>query len=89
MPQYIVVMKMGYIMRGTRIILQKRERKIARFSIFMSIWVGRGCSIVSWDFIREAPRETRIIGMATAPAVSIARNSELCRDDVVLKNKSC
>lgn len=80
---------MGYIRRGTRIILQKRERKIARFSIFMSSSVGRGSLIVSRDFTREAPRETRIIGMATAPAVSIARNKELWRNDVVLKNSSC
>ena len=89
MPQCIVAMKMGYIRRGTRIILQKRERKMARFSILMSICVGRGWSIVSWDLTREVPRETKIIGMATAPAVSIARNNELWRNDVVLKNNSC
>lgn len=92
MPQSMVGMRIGYINSGTMAILAKSERKIARFSILTSNSVGVGeetLSIVSRDLGREAPRDTSIMGIATAPAVSIARNSELCRNPVVLKNNSC
>jgi len=90
MPQYIVGMRIGYIRRGTMAILAKSDRKMPRFSILMSISEGAMVSsMVSRDFTREAPRDTKIMGMPTAPAVSIARNSELCRKPVLLKNNSC
>ena len=92
MPQCMMGMRTGYITSGTMAILANKERKIARFSILMStsLGVGKGVlSIVSSDLGREAPSDTRIMGMATAPAVSIAKNSELCRNPVVLKNNSC
>ena len=82
-------MRIGYISKGTIAILAKRERKIARFSILMSISVGMmGVSIVSRDLTSDDPRDIKIIGIATAPAVSIAKNTELCRNPVVLKNNS-
>ena len=38
---------------------------------------------------REEPSDTRIRGIATAPAVSIARKRELCKNPVLLKKSSC
>jgi hypothetical protein len=40
-------------------------------------------------FPRDEPSDTRIKGIATAPAVLIARKIELCKNPVLLKKSSC
>jgi hypothetical protein len=73
---------------GTIAILAKRAKKIPRRSILRSMGAVEE-SRRSRDLAREAPRDTKIKGIATAPAVSIAPRRELWRKPVLLKNSSC
>ena len=43
---------------------------------------------MSRDLASDAPRHTRINGIATAPEVSIATKTELCKNPVLLKHNS-
>ena|SRR5208282_2808506 len=88
-PKYITVIRKGHMVTGTSAIRENNARKIPLRSIFESTCAGvAGSSIMSRDLTREAPRHVRISGIATAPAVSIAKMSELFRNPVGLKNNS-
>ena len=86
-PKYITAMSNGVMTSGTRAIRASNARNIPRRSIFGSTSRSSGAageSITSTDLTSEAPNEIRIKGIATAPAVSIARMKELCRKPFVL-----
>ena len=91
-PKYITAMSNGAMTSGTRTIRANNARNIPLRSIFGSTSRSSrvvGASITSRDLTRDAPREIRISGIATAPAVSIARMKELWMKPCVLKNNSC
>ena len=82
--------RIGNIVSGTSAMRQNKARKIPRRSNLGSIAeVSISRSRMSRDLGRDAPRETKIKGIAVAPAVSIAKNTELCRNPERLKNNSC
>jgi hypothetical protein len=84
----MAVMSSGATRMGTKASRANRARKIPRRSILMSVG-NVGESIISPALTKAAPRDTRINGIATAPAVSIAMKTELCRKLEVSKNNSC
>jgi hypothetical protein len=86
-PKFMDIIRNGARRIGTIAILEKRAKKIPRRSILRSMGVEE--SRRSRDLAREAPRDTNINGIATAPAVSIALRRELWRKLVLLKNSSC
>ena len=91
-PKYITAMSNGATTSGTRTIRANNAKNIPLRSIFGSTSRSSGvvaASITSRDLTRDAPREIRINGIATAPAVSIARMKELWMKPFVLKNNSC
>jgi hypothetical protein len=75
---------------GTTAIRAKRARNMPFFSILRSLGSSDGdCeSMSSRFFTREDPKETRMRGIATAPAESSATNKELWRKPDVLKKRS-
>jgi hypothetical protein len=89
MPKYIVVTSNGARMIGTSAIRAKRAKKIPRRSILGSLGREFSESIASTsDLAREAPSDTKIKGIATAPAVSTATKRELWIKLEGLKNNS-
>jgi hypothetical protein len=78
-PKCMTATNKGYRTRGTSAMRANNARKIPRRSILGSVGmrVVSEDSMTSRDLGREAPRETKIRGIATAPVVSIARRIEL------------
>ena len=78
-PKCIATTSKGDKRSGTSAMRANNARKIPRRSILgsMGTRVESGDSMTSRDLGSEAPRETKIRGIATAPVVSIARKMEL------------
>jgi len=86
-PKYITATSNGVITSGTRTIRANNARNIPLRSIFGSTSGSSGAvgeSITSGDLTRDAPKEIKISGIATAPAVSMARTNELWMKPCVL-----